>query len=1431
MTKLLRLPFVGEERSRILINRGYSLDRIKHVQPQELADVLKVPLYIAYQIVFAANEADVENVPDELIAEETLCPRCGSIITELEYECGSCGYVFKDLNLVEYQSHLNRYVKLFVEISHNPKDIALWKELKSLLEAMGNLEEALDVATKIEFLQAGIDSAKKIQTEKEYTAKPEIEDVPRTKPRFRNGLVDGFPKFQKATSFASHNRLFIFLIVMGIIAGTLFGVFLMQPPYSIDGKFADWSNVPGFHTFDSQIHTLKIGKYAGYMYFYIAGNLNIATGVNIFIDKDGNPHTGYALGQLGAETRIVIKSAKNHLEGHIFSFTTNDSENWNGWHSSGGFDVAGSPSGAEFKIPDSLFSKSSIIQIINGEHRCVPIGLFHPVIVAQSTLGGAAIHSGENAGTLFINNTYPHPIKISLIDLENLGSAKNVNLTAIIHNTHITVQNNRIILPDPITIRTSLTIKLIYNSGGKAGSTFRPLVNEIPGFTLANYAVGDGYYLKNMPSTPKIDGVFYDWAPYRHNAPKSNVPDVYDIVAYAKFLHDNSSYFYLQTRGELAAGTIVPVSGPTAKDSDRDGIPDSMDPYPHDFNNDGIPDSKSYVVVNGNREPDVDGDGIADYPQGPDMWLNTTIPNSPDFPAQFRGRHVSIYIGPPRGTMPVHPYDYMDIFISGEGGYDIGGIKAKYLFRIYGIGGTIKGFQFMSYNNGKFINKSLKFDPHTDLAQGWARIEMKLPLNISGRNVIYRIVSFKNLWRDMAHRPFSKSIAPYIIKPHPTENSTVNESFIAPGIGDNDTGSYAKYLKDKFGAEVNVEELSAWISTLNLTLGSEKMHVFTSKDFVDKNISHFKEEKYAAERLRELIKEHPDRPVYRVELLNESIFREEWMNLTPSTRNWEVIHFTHDLEKYRLKDFGFFHPYKPDWYDSSEIRTIEWLTFKLSQNLSDWKIAFAVAKGIKSLDDERIGPLYLPSNNNLGTQRIGAGDDPVVTLHVVDYYSGESDCNGGNDIYYYVWIGNKFFVSPERDDQNSWSGDDVYTNSSVTGNSVTITIHIYEDDSGLCGGDDDYGYVSFTYDLTTKTWSGGTATPYVVTSGPDGYCDVWFHVQSDSDNNPSNINYGITGAGTYGYIIQAYNGRSNYNDPSDDWSISIDSTLISNHAVIYVGMAPNSGANFNLALYDPNGNLKATSASAGTGAVERIFYQLQSGDAAGTWKARVSINSSADFGDYYIYVWCGYKVRFYAQTDNAGVHTPMHSNNGVNVSYVLEGSTYYVWPNDDYYWTAYVDRGSQYKYALESNLSSDSKGHRWISQSPPSGTVSSSTSITGHYYEQYYLTINTQYDTGYSSGQLYGSAKSYSAPGSGWYDAGCTVTIRVDSPVSSSGQNFEFVSWSGSGTGSYSGTENPASFTIQDITTETANWNSVPEFSSLVWLAPALVLLLLRRRK
>jgi hypothetical protein len=77
---------------------------------------------------------------------------------------------------------------------------------------------------------------------------------------------------------------------------------------------------------------------------------------------------------------------------------------------------------------------------------------------------------------------------------------------------------------------------------------------------------------------------------------------------------------------------------------------------------------------------------------------------------------------------------------------------------------------------------------------------------------------------------------------------------------------------------------------------------------------------------------------------------------------------------------------------------------------------------------------------------------------------------------------------------------------------------------------------------------------------------------------------------------------------------------------------------------------------------------------------------------------------------------------------------------------------------------------------------------TANFRTQYYLTMS--YGTG-------GTVR----PSSGWRNSGAVILI---SAMPANG--YSFTNWSGSGTGSYSGTNNPASITMGGPITETATF-------------------------
>jgi hypothetical protein len=119
-----------------------------------------------------------------------------------------------------------------------------------------------------------------------------------------------------------------------------------------------------------------------------------------------------------------------------------------------------------------------------------------------------------------------------------------------------------------------------------------------------------------------------------------------------------------------------------------------------------------------------------------------------------------------------------------------------------------------------------------------------------------------------------------------------------------------------------------------------------------------------------------------------------------------------------------------------------------------------------------------------------------------------------------------------------------------------------------------------------------------------------------------------------------------------------------------------------------------------------------------------------------------------------------------------------------------VDSGSSWS-VTPNPLYGSSSSEQWESSQALSGTASA-TSIVFTYQHQYYLKMQT-------SPSSVGSV----TPNSGWQNAAATPQIQA---TPSSG--YFFSSWTGSGSGSYSGISNPVTITMNGPITETANFVS-----------------------
>jgi Divergent InlB B-repeat domain len=93
-------------------------------------------------------------------------------------------------------------------------------------------------------------------------------------------------------------------------------------------------------------------------------------------------------------------------------------------------------------------------------------------------------------------------------------------------------------------------------------------------------------------------------------------------------------------------------------------------------------------------------------------------------------------------------------------------------------------------------------------------------------------------------------------------------------------------------------------------------------------------------------------------------------------------------------------------------------------------------------------------------------------------------------------------------------------------------------------------------------------------------------------------------------------------------------------------------------------------------------------------------------------------------------------------------------------------------------------------------TPTASTTYTANFTTQYYLTMAAG-----TGGKV--------SPASGWKNSGSLVPVSA-TPTNTSLVGYSFAGWAGTGTGSYTGSNNPASFTMSGPITEMAGFTQNP---------------------
>jgi hypothetical protein len=565
---------------------------------------------------------------------------------------------------------------------------------------------------------------------------------------------------------------------------------------NIDGDFSDWTGlttqVEPRDELNPSIDIVNIGleNNDDYLSFFIetegtilAGGNDIVDTFMVFIDYDLDYDTGYRIDQLGADYMFMVYGEGGEvLDSILHEFDNHEShEDWNGWSVSGFFVAATSINRLEAQVSwdmlgtgekqvDALFySQDYALGEDFADHVVSNVG---GVLLVETRSAGSDVLTGGDNRILEIElKALESDIEVTELNISLIGTTyvfEIGNLKLVDRITGDTIKqvapsskNATFTLDAPVRIDEGSTLEwlvlvdVIGASGHTVGARIensRDVQVEAGTASLKELSSDRGLgYIGFVPQNFTIDGGFSDWTTPVNDTDVLSIanPDI-DIHDYDLAVEDDSFYFYLSVEGEMLKGTEVPFRNRikdeqttgVPPDSDRDTVPDEVDPLPNNFDNQGRDDEQT--------DNDVDEDQIKDYPYGDDWWLNTTIPLS--FPTTYAGKPVSIFIGPVI-MPPMTGEDTLRIYIDENPsileGYTVDGLFADYMIQVTGKNWNVINSELFEFpsgaspGNGNAWTLLGSVQCMKDLSGIEGLAELGVPLNVSIAEALIEMVDTK----------------------------------------------------------------------------------------------------------------------------------------------------------------------------------------------------------------------------------------------------------------------------------------------------------------------------------------------------------------------------------------------------------------------------------------------------------------------------------------------------------------------------------------------------------------------------------------------------------------------------------------------------------------------------------------------------------------
>ncbi|MEW5936438.1 MAG: ATPase domain-containing protein [Candidatus Thermoplasmatota archaeon] len=522
-------------------------------------------------------------------------------------------------------------------------------------------------------------------------------------------------------------------------------------PIAIDGNFSDWHRDILFPSASTPMINQNIdivstatedngGRYLA-IYVEVAGAIlsgepvdaeGLVDKVRAFIDADGSMSTGYEIEGMGAEHIIEISGWRQEVSSAALFRHGGDGWDWNCFSMQGSVSARLSGSRLETQVDWSVLGNASAPRVLvstqswEGGYDCADFVTSSgrgALRVVQECVGDVV--SGANARLTRLEVVAGHGgASINGLRMQLNGSAASPSLIRLVRSDGTEIASaspfgREVELSFPAITIPEGEVQTLYLEANvqslAAGSTLslmlhspEDILTEAPVRLVT--AARRFAYISSSPTAPVVDGGFAEWDAV-HEDEAGDAPASADIVRYGAISSGAALHLYTEVSGAILSGAAIPlkimerVTGPTPPpnitvgDSDRDTVPDDVDPMPYDFNNDGIADEESFVEIDGMLYQDIDMDGAPDYPRvsmngSTDMWLNTTLP------LNLTGMFVSVYIGPverPINTGEDTIRFYIDEDNSTATGYSFSAMGADYLLEFKGKYGRVRNASLMRF--------------------------------------------------------------------------------------------------------------------------------------------------------------------------------------------------------------------------------------------------------------------------------------------------------------------------------------------------------------------------------------------------------------------------------------------------------------------------------------------------------------------------------------------------------------------------------------------------------------------------------------------------------------------------------------------------------------------------------------------------------------